>query len=724
MAHWKLTGEIERVLRRVVEGNSEFDSTWDKVHNAPSQHLKEKYEGELKRELKKLQRHREQIKGWLLSSEVKDKTRLMRSRRSIERQMERFKVYERDSKTKAYSKEGLKKLFAAQMREDPRLKTYKWIQEMQGKLQVQIEELEHEMDRVRAPRGRRGNRENREKFDELQNEICVHQWHVSELKKIESRLKSGDITIRQVKRIEENLTWYIDSWNEPDFVLDEYMYEAIDDTDSEVEDGETDAKADDGDDTTGGSGDPAATETVIKPVKAKLAKATTSKVKTGKAKSTTTTTSRKAKPSPFKVSSTHASTKAKAASSDKKETAQQCAGAAKTKASTARRSESARRQKQIGAASPASGDPPPDEQKALNGRDKTAKVTKRSSSADTSRRVGVAPVENGSQSQVGTWRGRLQQVSSAPGSVRGEVSPKTGPMAPLLDTISSTQPAPGARTRSRSEATPRGRRGLGNPLSAARDPRARSPPDASPTSRAAIQGSTTSTPRYAPLDAETSPSAQSQTAMSTTSAPLPEPRRPGSDARRWWPNGRALSVQGGGRSPRSGGGTVWAVLGRGGDEKNVKSAAAEALRYRSCLDLLTASMRMAPDARDTHRSKSFAPRNPFRTPLSFPSSPREEFSNTAKAPAAFRRLSEDTLFFIFYFEQGTQHQYLAARELKARSWRYHKKFATWFTRHNAPTYTDDSCERGNYVCFDEGWRPRIRSNFTFEYSELEDEFRV
>lgn len=169
---------------------------------------------------------------------------------------------------------------------------------------------------------------------------------------------------------------------------------------------------------------------------------------------------------------------------------------------------------------------------------------------------------------------------------------------------------------------------------------------------------------------------------------------------------------------------MWAVLGRGGDEKNVKSAAAEALRYRSCLDLLTASMRMAPDARDTHRSKSFAPRNPFRTPLSFPSSPREEFSNTAKAPAAFRRLSEDTLFFIFYFEQGTQHQYLAARELKARSWRYHKKFATWFTRHNAPTYTDDSCERGNYVCFDEGWRPRIRSNFTFEYSELEDEFRV
>jgi hypothetical protein len=34
--------------------------------------------------------------------------------------------------------------------------------------------------------------------------------------------------------------------------------------------------------------------------------------------------------------------------------------------------------------------------------------------------------------------------------------------------------------------------------------------------------------------------------------------------------------------------------------------------------------------------------------------------------------------------QGTYQQYLAARELKKQSWRYHKKYMTWFQRHEEP----------------------------------------
>jgi CCR4-NOT transcription complex subunit 3 len=84
-----------------------FEDIWQKVHNATNSNQKEKYEADLKKEIKKLQRLRDQIKSWIASAEIKDKSVLMDNRKLIETQMERFKVVERETKTKAYSKEGL-----------------------------------------------------------------------------------------------------------------------------------------------------------------------------------------------------------------------------------------------------------------------------------------------------------------------------------------------------------------------------------------------------------------------------------------------------------------------------------------------------------------------------------------------------------------------------------------------------------------------------------------
>lgn len=106
-----------------------FEDIWQKVHNAANANQKEKYEGDLKKEIKKLQRLRDQIKSWIASAEIKDKSNLLEYRKLIEtvifstslkknfsnhanlfvdfQQMERFKVVERETKTKAYSKEGL-----------------------------------------------------------------------------------------------------------------------------------------------------------------------------------------------------------------------------------------------------------------------------------------------------------------------------------------------------------------------------------------------------------------------------------------------------------------------------------------------------------------------------------------------------------------------------------------------------------------------------------------
>ena len=51
------------------------------VYAAGQQSLKEKYEGDLKKEIKKLQRLRDQVKSWLGSNEVKDKALLTEARK-------------------------------------------------------------------------------------------------------------------------------------------------------------------------------------------------------------------------------------------------------------------------------------------------------------------------------------------------------------------------------------------------------------------------------------------------------------------------------------------------------------------------------------------------------------------------------------------------------------------------------------------------------------------
>mmetsp|Transcript_20293 Transcript_20293/g.42909 ORF Transcript_20293/g.42909 Transcript_20293/m.42909 type:complete len:213 (-) Transcript_20293:225-863(-) len=123
--------------------------------------------------------------------------------------------------------------------------------------------------------------------------------------------------------------------------------------------------------------------------------------------------------------------------------------------------------------------------------------------------------------------------------------------------------------------------------------------------------------------------------------------------------------------------------------------------------------------RTTSRTNSYAPQNPYpSTPSSYPSTPNTIFEN----PSIFEKLGTDALFYIFYYKQGTYQQYLAARELKKQSWRFHKKYMTWFQRHEEPKVTTDEYEQGTYVYFDweTGWCTRIKQDFRFEYSFLED----
>lgn len=84
MAARKLAQEVEKCFKKVVEGIAEFESIYDKIAQSNNQAQKEKLEDTLKREIKKLQRLRDQIKTWAASNDIKDKTDLLHYRKLIE----------------------------------------------------------------------------------------------------------------------------------------------------------------------------------------------------------------------------------------------------------------------------------------------------------------------------------------------------------------------------------------------------------------------------------------------------------------------------------------------------------------------------------------------------------------------------------------------------------------------------------------------------------------
>ncbi|KAF9577931.1 general negative regulator of transcription subunit 5 [Lunasporangiospora selenospora] len=135
--------------------------------------------------------------------------------------------------------------------------------------------------------------------------------------------------------------------------------------------------------------------------------------------------------------------------------------------------------------------------------------------------------------------------------------------------------------------------------------------------------------------------------------------------------------------------------------------------------MLEASYNFLPEQIDTERPKLYTPKNPYPTPSYYPQTPPQDLFDSA---AMFEKLDMDTLFFIFYYQQGTYQQYLAARELKRQSWRFHKKYLTWFQRHEEPKAITDDYEQGTYIYFDyEGtWCQRKKTDFRFEYRFLED----
>ncbi|XP_011294396.2 CCR4-NOT transcription complex subunit 3 isoform X2 [Musca domestica] len=223
----KLQGEIDRCLKKVAEGVETFEDIWKKVHNATNSNQKEKYEADLKKEIKKLQRLRDQIKSWIASAEIKDKSSLLENRRLIETQMERFKVVERETKTKAYSKEGLgaaQKMDPAQRIKD---EAGNWLTSSINSLLLQIDQYESEIESLLAGKKKRLDRDKQDRMDELRSKVDRHKFHVTKLETLLRLLDNDNVEAEQVNKIKDDVEYYIDSSQEPDFEENEFIYDDI-----------------------------------------------------------------------------------------------------------------------------------------------------------------------------------------------------------------------------------------------------------------------------------------------------------------------------------------------------------------------------------------------------------------------------------------------------------------------------------------------------------------
>ncbi len=117
----------------------------------------------------------------------------------------------------------------------------------------------------------------------------------------------------------------------------------------------------------------------------------------------------------------------------------------------------------------------------------------------------------------------------------------------------------------------------------------------------------------------------------------------------------------------------------------------------STLRLMDASQANCPDQLDADVPRSYRPENPVpQGASSFPRTPLPIFED----PRLYQRIDPDTLFYVFYYKQGTAQQYLAAKALKDQSWRFHKQYQTWFQRHEEPKSITEEYEQGTYRFFD------------------------
>jgi len=229
----KLQKEIDNVLKKVDDGIGEFAEYWEQASAAASNQQKERLGEELKRSINKLQRLRAQIRDWIAQSGVQStsKDKLEDARRRIENDMQRFKEFERELKTKAFSTCALARADELELEEAEKIRYQEWLTQT-------IQDLNHQLDQFEADLELLGNKKSLsgdEKSRIAQLKILQerHRWHIMKLELILRAVDNDAIDMTDLAIVRESVELYVEGHQDPDCYHDESLYDCFDLTEFE-----------------------------------------------------------------------------------------------------------------------------------------------------------------------------------------------------------------------------------------------------------------------------------------------------------------------------------------------------------------------------------------------------------------------------------------------------------------------------------------------------------
>mmetsp|Transcript_7540 Transcript_7540/g.27668 ORF Transcript_7540/g.27668 Transcript_7540/m.27668 type:complete len:820 (+) Transcript_7540:102-2561(+) len=231
----KLAKEIEIVLKKVDDGIEEFDDLWNQANSAGSSQQKERLGEELKKSISRLQRFRVQIREWLSNAAVQTecKDKLEEARRKVENDMQRFKDFERDLKTKAFSTCALTRGGEdMDMEEEQRMKYQDWIGQTLQSLSDQVDLFDADLEVLSAKKSLSSESKDRQsQFTTLKEQ---HRWHIQKLEQALRAVDNDAIDMSDLALVRDSIDFYVDNNQEAECYHDESLYDCFDLTEYEA----------------------------------------------------------------------------------------------------------------------------------------------------------------------------------------------------------------------------------------------------------------------------------------------------------------------------------------------------------------------------------------------------------------------------------------------------------------------------------------------------------
>jgi CCR4-NOT transcription complex subunit 3 len=664
-----------------------------------------------------------------------------------QQEMERFKTYEKEAKTKAYSKEGLMSARESAKKEDPKNEIRAWLQKNIDALKIQIDAFEVKLGTSKGS-----------DYDQYAHRLERHHYHLNCLEKILRMWENDQLQKQQIEEIKDSVDYYVEYNQDPDFVEDESIYESFDMKTTELE---NEPKEDN-----------EASDETSENHKEKLSESNQSTHKEASSSSSSSSSVSVPSSSSLDTSGTHR--RNSNTSTVTTPTTTTSVPTSTTTMSTPFHTTA------ISSSLPSSSDMPLNRRTANERRRSSqpsdsskgtltdlpfATVAARAQPQNPSKAVDAHP--HGRQPPTRTAQPRSLPVATSTAvttpSTVSNISTSTIPQLPsekivsnvysshsshsssqvrtLLSSSGSTSTSASASTST--PPPPSLRPAESNPpqlvsntstvlssnihTSVSTTSSSGPLPSATVTSTLPSTVTTTPVPSLASTSIPTSNLVSSSLILTPTSTPTPSTTTSIPTPTSTSPSTATTTTNLPSTVPTSsnliGSSVASATVAPSGLSSSTQSSGKTSLSAvpLSQSAMLELSFENIPglDPLEEDQLEEYQPRNPKpSTPSYFPQTVPSIFDD----PILFEKFDIDTLFFIFYYQQGSYQQYLAAKELKRQMWRFHKKYLTWFQREEEPKVITPDYEQGTYVYFDyeTGWCQRKKAEFTFEYKYLED----